>query len=103
MFTSNEIELKNTLNLFNSVKGWFELCDNLSLVEAPADKRPKPVPNGQRRPPPRPAPQPKPAPATRAENGGGSQATQKIILDTVPPEMSPEDKNRLKNNIGLLT
>jgi hypothetical protein len=24
-------------------------------------------------------------------------------LNTVPPEMSAEDKNRLKNNIGLLT
>ena len=87
--------------MFNAVKGWFECCDNLSLVDVPADKRPKPVPDGRRRPPPRPAPQPKPAPI-RAENGG-SQATQKIILNTVPPEMSAEDKNRLKNNIGLLT
>jgi|TARA_B110000285_G_C15120891_1_gene617080 hypothetical protein len=103
MYTSNETELKNTISLFNSVKGWFELCDNLILVEAPADKRPKPVTNGgARRPPPRPAPQPKP-PANRPENGGGSQAPLKISFNTVPPEMSPEDKNRLKNNIGLLT
>jgi len=102
MYTSNEIELKNTINLFNSVKGWFELCDNLSLVEVPADKRPKPVPGGGRpRPAPRPVPQPKPAPV-RPENVGGSQATQTIRLNTVPPEMSPEDKNRLKNNINLL-
>ena len=101
MYTSNKTELENTINLFNSVKGWFEFCDGLSLVEPPADKRPKPIPSVHRRPAPRPAPQPKPAP--RPEAGGGSQATQKIILNTVPPEMSAEDKNRLKNNIGLLT
>lgn len=55
MYTSHEVELKNTLELFNSVKTWFEQYDNLPLVEAPADKRAKPVPNAQRRPPPRPA------------------------------------------------
>ena len=79
MYTPNATELANTINLFNSVKSWFETCDNLSLVETPADKRPKAVPNpGRRIPPSRPAPQAKPA-ANRPENGGGSQATQKII------------------------
>lgn len=105
MYTSNDTLLKNTNNLFYSVKEWFEVCDNLSLVEAAADKRAKPVPSARPRPPPRPLAPPKP-PSNRPENGGGgSQAAQKhnIILNTVPPEMSPEDKNRLKNNIGMLT
>jgi len=74
MNTYNQTELQNTVILLDSVKKWFETCDNLSLVEPPNGGRPKPargnLHNGNK-PAPRPAAQPRPLPNSAQNAGAG--------------------------------